>query len=207
MQSATSGTEGIAALLREGTAKAHRNAERSPFVVQLLRGEAGVPALTAFLAQLLPMYEVMEERLRAGADHPVLGQVVFPDLYRTEALRADLATLGGEGIPLTDETRALVERVRTITPTQLVAHAYTRYLGDLSGGQTIGAAVVKRYGVEPLAFFDFSDIDDPDAYKNMYRARLDALPLDSDGVNELVTEAILAFDMNRDLMTSVLGLV
>lgn len=197
----------ISALLREGTAEAHRNAERSPFVVQLLRGEAGVPALTAFLAQLLPMYQVMEERLRAGADDPVLGKVVFPDLYRAEALRADLATLGGQDVPLTDETRALVERVRTVTPTQLVAHAYTRYLGDLSGGQTIGAAVVKRYGVEPLAFFDFSEIADPDACKDLYRARLDALPLDSDGVDELVTEAIRAFDMNRALMTSVLGLV
>jgi len=199
--------DGIAALLRGGTAQAHRNAERSPFVIKLLRGEAGVPALTAFLAQLLPVYEAMEERLRAGGDDPVLGPVVLPDLYRVDALRADLETLNGHDTPITAETQALVDRVRSNTATQLVAHAYTRYLGDLSGGQTIGAAIVKRYGVEPLAFFDFSHIDDHSAYKDMYRSRLDGLPLDADGVNEIVSEAILAFDMNRDLMTSVLGLV
>jgi hypothetical protein len=41
----------------------------------------------------------------------------------------------------------------------LLAHAYVRYLGDLSGGQIIGGRIKRAYGLkgkEGIAFYDFS---------------------------------------------------
>jgi heme oxygenase len=41
----------------------------------------------------------------------------------------------------------------------LLAHAYVRYLGDLSGGQIIGGRIRRAYGLkgtEGTAFYDFS---------------------------------------------------
>jgi heme oxygenase len=41
----------------------------------------------------------------------------------------------------------------------LLAHAYVRYLGDLSGGQIIGGRIKRAYGLkgkEGTAFYDFS---------------------------------------------------
>jgi hypothetical protein len=41
----------------------------------------------------------------------------------------------------------------------LLAHAYVRYLGDLSGGQIIGDRIKRAYGLkdkEGIAFYDFS---------------------------------------------------
>jgi hypothetical protein len=62
-----------------------------------------------------------------------------------------------------------------------VAHHYTRYLGDLSGGQAIGRIIGREFGLDGgvgTAFYSFSEVPKPKLYKDAYRARLDALPLD-----------------------------
>lgn len=48
-------------------------------------------------------------------------------------------------------------------PAPLLAHAYVRYLGDLSGGQTIRHAIAKAYGIDEalgsgLSFFAFKEL-------------------------------------------------
>jgi heme oxygenase (biliverdin-producing, ferredoxin) len=64
-------------------------------------------------------------------------------------------------------------------PAEYVAHHYTRYLGDLSGGQVIGAMIERHYGATPeqLTFFSFEGIEKPVPYKREYRTALDALEL------------------------------
>lgn len=199
--------DGLATLLRDGTAEVHRHAERSPFVHALFRGELDSRAVVAFFAQQLPLYSAMEERLREGEDDPVLAPVRFPELWRTAALHKDLAALGDGPTEASEATNRLVERVRTVSSAQLVAHLYTRYLGDLSGGQAISKVLQKKYKLDPLAFYSFDDIDDPNAFKHLYRDRLDALPLDDATKSEVVEEAIVAFNMAREVMDSVMDLL
>lgn len=47
-------------------------------------------------------------------------------------------------------------------PSPLLAHAYVRYLGDLSGGQTIQRALAKAYGLTMggagLSFYAFKEL-------------------------------------------------
>ena len=80
----------------------------------------------------------------------------------------------------------------------LVAHHYTRYLGDLSGGQSVGRALHRAFDLNGagLAFYDFP-IAKPKPYKDAYRARLDALDLRPADVDRVVEEVKVAFRLNQ----------
>ena len=60
-------------------------------------------------------------------------------------------------------------------PGGFVAHHYTRYLGDLSGGIFIGRVMQRRFGFDTngIGFYLFADIADPRAFKDVYREQLD----------------------------------
>lgn len=60
-----------------------------------------------------------------------------------------------------------IERIHTIAsspdPSALLAHAYVRYLGDLSGGQIIRRHIAKAYGLDPVSglgtqFYEFQKL-------------------------------------------------
>ena len=50
--------------------------------------------------------------------------------------------------PFTDYVTRIADLADSSDPSPLLAHAYVRYLGDLSGGQVIRRAIAKAYGVE-----------------------------------------------------------
>ena len=78
-----------------------------------------------------------------------------------------------------------------------MAHHYTRYLGDLSGGQAIGKILDRTFslGGAGLAMYRFPMRAKP--FKDRYRARLDALHLDADAVRRAVNEVKVAFGLNQ----------
>ncbi|WVQ74475.1 hypothetical protein IAR50_004076 [Cryptococcus sp. DSM 104548] len=122
---------------------------------------------------------------------------------------------------------AYVDHLRTlskspITAPGLLAHAYVRYLGDLSGGQFIGAKVKRTYGLkgdEGTAFYQFDlqkegaaggDESRAELKKQMeeikawYRRGMDeAAGEDPKLKADLVEEANLAFSLNTDLFSVI----
>ena len=132
--------------------------------------------------------------------------LVAGGLTRLPALGADLAFLVGpewpDRIAPSPATAAYCERLREVCfdwPAGFIAHHYTRYLGDLSGGQSIRRAVVRRYGFrggQGVAFYDFRGLGPPGAFKRGYRATLDALPYPAAELNRLVGEVRLAYRLN-----------
>jgi heme oxygenase len=65
--------------------------------------------------------------------------------------------------PLLEYIQHLQELSEAVDPSPLLAHAYVRYLGDLSGGQVIRRRVAKAYGLEAdggsgLRFYDFKEL-------------------------------------------------
>jgi heme oxygenase len=79
-----------------------------------------------------------------------------------------------------------------------VAHHYTRYLGDLAGGQVVGKVLERTYGVTgPGAlFYDFSALGSPSRFRARYRALLDAAPWDDIEQRRVADEAVRAFELN-----------
>jgi len=91
----------------------------------------------------------------------------------------------------------------------LIGHHYTRYIGDLSGGQILKGIAEKAMTDLPegegLHFYDFDDIEDAKEYKNEYRATLDALELDQSQIDAIISEANYAFKLNMYMFDEIQG--
>ncbi|MBC8068161.1 MAG: biliverdin-producing heme oxygenase, partial [Deltaproteobacteria bacterium] len=89
--------------------------------------------------------------------------------------------------------------------TGLVAHAYTRYLGDLAGGRMLRRRVSESLGLDAsaLSFYAFPGIDDVASFAGVYRATIDALGARLATPNAVIEEAALAFSLNIELSDAV----
>ncbi|RWZ64548.1 biliverdin-producing heme oxygenase [Labedella populi] len=193
---------GVAALLREATDAQHRAAESRPFMTALMGGKLDLAAYTLYLGQFARIYAALESRAVVPSDPAVLQD---RRLHRASAIDDDLAALGAadwrERVPALPASVAYADHLRTIArnePIRLVAHHYTRYLGDLSGGQVMATMLRRHYGAteQQLSFFRFDDLGPLVPYKRGYREALDAMELDATERKVLVAEARAAFDAN-----------
>lgn len=197
---------GLAERLRTATRVEHELAEQSAFVGALLDGRLDRERYAQLLGQSWLFYRVLEEAAESWRTDPVAGPFVFDALHRGAALETDLRWLHGAGwrdrvTPL-PATQRYTDRLRAVcftsTPT-FVAHHYTRYLGDLSGGQIIRRRLASVYGLreDGVRFYVFDGIPKPKRFKDSYRALLDAAPWSEAEQDLLVAEANEAFRLNR----------
>lgn len=199
----------LSAALRDGSADAHRSAEASPFVGDLLAGRATRRQYAGYLQRLRVVYAALEAALRAHRRHPAVAAVHDVGLDRTEALDHDLDHWApGERPVASPAAAAYRDRIERAAPVLLVAHHYTRYLGDLSGGRMLERALrASRDGEDSgLAFYDFPAVPKLVPYKRDYRDRLDALVLTDAERGDLVSEVREAFRLNRALLDEVTAL-
>ncbi|CAL9400499.1 heme oxygenase (biliverdin-producing) [Streptomyces sp. enrichment culture] len=194
-------------LIRTASHEAHTEAETSTFMSDLLGGRLGVEAFARYTEQLWFVYRALEEAADGLADDPVAGPFIRPELYRTARLERDLAHLMGADwrsrvapLPSTAAYAARVEECARTWPAGYVAHHYTRYLGDLSGGQVIRDRAERQWGFarkgDGVRFYVFDTIDNPAAFKRRYRELLDAVNADDLERQRIVDECKRAFAFN-----------
>jgi heme oxygenase len=157
----------------------------------------------------------MEEEIGKLADHPVVGPIASPELNRRESLEQDLAFYFGgdwrQQIRATPGAQAYVARLHQVArecPELLVGHHYTRYIGDLSGGQILKNIAQKAMNLgehDGLRFYEFDAIADEKAFKANYRATLDSLPIDQAMADRIVEEANNAFHCNMKMFQELEG--
>lgn len=207
-------TSNLAAKLREGTKKAHTAAENMGFIKCFLKGVVEKNSYRKLAANFYFVYSAMEEEMERHKHHPVVSKIYFPELHRKAALEQDLAYYFGanwrDQVTPSPATKDYVARIRDIgntAPELLVSHSYTRYIGDLSGGQILKGIAQRalNLGEEGTAFYEFAQISDERAFKTKYRANLDEMPIDDATVDRIVQEAIDAFGMNMKLFQELEG--
>ncbi|TBU59217.1 hypothetical protein BD310DRAFT_425757 [Dichomitus squalens] len=222
----------IATVLREGTREAHQRAEHSQGAQSLTRGELDREEYARFLMLLWHVYDAFERALEQHATHPVLAPTHNPGLFaRSANLAADISYIlqvpepSWQAHPVhaalvrapPPALARYVGRIEELAagpdPARLLAHAYVRYLGDLSGGQFIRRRIAKAYGLEGgvggVSFYEFrtltgslesANAGEMKRIKEWYR----------DGMNEgvgdnaelkaaILEEANLAFEFNTGL--------
>ncbi len=203
--------EALCVALRERTRILHREAERSGFVGALLRGRATIHGYIFLLRSLLPVYQEMENALAAHAQNGGVGLLALPAVYRAEAIRSDLEHLSATIMfqpPALAAADHYAKRVRSAAAgdgARLIAHAYTRYLGDLNGGRVLRAQLAKRLSLKPkaLSFFDFPDIQDIGGFIASYRARIDEAGEVLNNHDEILDESAQAFRCNIALSEAI----
>lgn len=194
----------FSAQLRAGTADAHQQAEQSTFVADLIDGRGAAAHYAALAVQQYFVYLALEQVGEELKDDPVAGPIVIPELMRVPSIEADLEFLLGEHWqaktrPLA-ATQDYVARIRETAkwPAGYIAHHYTRYLGDLAGGQAIRAALQSKYGFgeDGLSFYRFEAIPKVKPFRDDYRAKLDAVAVDATERAKIIREARRVFALN-----------
>jgi heme oxygenase len=165
-----------------------------------------------FLRNLVPVYGELERGLERHRDTLGLSRLCRSELRRSSTLEHDLVCLvgddWGQSVPLLPEATLYADRVAAAAEgdgSLLIAHAYTRYLGDLAGGPVLKrrlASMLDFAGVS-LAFYEFPGIPDPTAFFRQYRAELDSAASEFDDVDRIIEESIIAFQHNIDLSEAV----
>ena len=205
----------LASQLREGTKEAHSAAESTSFVKCFIKGLVTRELYRKHLADLYFVYSTMEEKLAELASHPVLSLIHFPELNRKANIEEDLRFYYGPDWQKQSKSSPAGERyvkhIQDITarnPELLVAHSYTRYLGDLFGGQILKKMAQKNMGLsngQGIKFYEFTAIEDANAFKQKYRQALDELPIDQARADLIVEEANTAFKLNMELFQELEG--
>ena len=205
----------LATKLREGTKKAHTMAENVGFVKCFLKGTVEKNSYRKLIGNFYFVYSAMEEEMERHRQHPILSKIYFQQLNRQRSLEQDLSYYYGanwrEQIALSPAGVVYVQRIREISETSpelLIAHSYTRYIGDLSGGQILKGIAQRAMNLsdgEGTAFYEFKDIPDDKEFKATYRQALNELPLDEATVDQIVGEANAAFGMNMKLFQEMEG--
>lgn len=199
----------LSTAMREGSMAEHEAAEHSSFMTELMGGALVEQAYADYLVRYREVYAALETAIRSRLDDPAVAAVHDPALERLAAIDADLDHWAPGVARTTDSPaaaayRAALEAAASWGPL-LVAHHYTRYLGDLSGGQAIGRILDRTYGLDGagIAFYDFAEIPKPKPYKDAYRARLDDLALSADEKQRVVDEVKVAFRLNQAVFTEL----
>lgn len=197
--------------VRSRTRAAHDAAERSVFVTALLDGRLDRRAYVELLRALAPVYRALEQSMRATADEASVALFDHRRLDRYERIRADLACFGQDPdgcarrpVPATDTYVAAV-RAAAESPQRLLAHHYTRYLGDMAGGRVIASRMATEYDVEAaaLTYYDFSDLGDVRHYRKRYTALLDLVPWSEQEREGFIDECLAAFSLNAALFADL----
>ncbi len=195
--------------LRERTWSGHSQSEGAGFMSDLMSGKGTREDYIALVAQHYFVYEALEAASSGFAGDPVATPFLSDQLTRLPALESDLTFLIGDGwrdaiAPLPTTVR-YVARINEIAADHwaggFVAHHYTRYLGDLSGGQAIRRIMQRNFGFETngVGFYLFDEIASPKAFKDTYREQLDAVDWDAAERERVIDEVLTAYRLNTEL--------
>lgn len=202
----------LADRLRAETRTLHAQVERSTFMAALLGGRLTRRQYCLLLRNLEPLYTALEDGFSHHASHPGIAPLYFPALFRSATLRRDLSVLQGghwaDELELLPAAVAYVRHMQALAqhaPGRLAAHAYVRYLGDLSGGQILKALVARSLQL-PLAsttagtdFYEFGPPAEVARLTQAFRAGLGALPGNEGDDTALVREVTRAYEMHGHL--------
>ena len=200
--------------IKEGTKKSQSAAENTKFVAGFLRGVLDKEQYRQLLTNFYYVYDTMEQRIRESTDN-LVSMISYPELERVNSLERDLRYYYGpmwrdKQIP-SEACNKYCYRINEIAekdPYLLIAHHYTRYIGDLSGGQILKGIASKALDNpvgEGLHFYDFPEIEDAKAWKDGYRLCLDNMDLNEQQKNAIITEANYAFRLNMYIFDEIQG--
>lgn len=205
----------LAIKLRTGTQKSHTAAENVGFMKCFLKGVVDRGCFAKFLGNLYYIYSELEAEIEKHRDHAIVGGIYFPELNRQAALEKDMEFYYGKDwrshlqiSPAAQNYIARIQEVSATAPELLIGHAYTRYMGDLSGGQMlqkIAQSVLKLEGYQGTSFYNFDQISDKKAFKDKYRQALNTLNVDDTTAEKIVAEANNAFDFNMKMAQELEG--
>ena len=209
---------GLALQLDDGTRKSHSVAESTAFVSGFFKGLSTKQSYSNLMTSLYFVYEAMEDEFDKTLESTV-KTMDYPELRRLKAVELDMGYFYGEGwknnknIQPSPATKKYVSRIRDVAknnPKLLLAHQYSRYLGDLFGGQKMSGMATKSLNLEEgkgIAFYQFDDIETSTTtdFITAWYKKLNELDLTENEKQDIVDEANLVFALNIEIFEELEG--
>jgi heme oxygenase len=182
------------------------------FMTALVTGRGCRDDYVALVAQHYFVYRAIEAATERMAADPVAARFISPRLTRLPAIEADLDFLVGpdwrDVVRPLASTVAYVERIEQVASVWVggfVAHHYTRYLGDLSGGRLLRSLLQRQFGFETngVGLYLFAEIAEPRRFCSTYREALDQVPWDDDERARVVAEVEHAYRLTTDVFAEL----
>ena len=208
--------EGLALQLDDGTRKSHSVAQNSAFVTGFFKGLSNTESYSKLLTSLYFVYVAMEDTFDNTSEEMV-KKMDDPELRRVDAAKVHMEYFYGPGweeskkIVPSAATQKYVNRIYEVAQNQpklLIAHQYTRYLGDLFGGQMMGGMATKSLDLKDgkgIEFYTFDGINDTTDFITRWYTKLNSLNLTEEEKNEIVDEANLVFALNIEILEELDG--
>jgi heme oxygenase (biliverdin-producing, ferredoxin) len=201
--------------LKEGTKESHNIVENTKFIISFLNGVVDKNKYKKLLSNFYFIYSALEEEIEKNKDNFLLKFLYYPELNRKLSLEQDLKYFYGDNfrsyISPSPYTKLYVNRIKTLSedfPELLVAHHYTRYLGDLSGGQILKNIVKRSLNLKDdngLSFYIFSNVNHVGEFKVRYKKSLDEMPIDDGMTKKIIGESNYAFHLNMNIFQEFEG--
>ncbi|MBP2457273.1 heme oxygenase [Clavibacter michiganensis] len=182
------------------------------FMTALVTGRGCRDDYVALVAQHYFVYRAIEQATERMAADPVAARFISTRLTRLPAIEADLDFLVGpdwrDVVRPLASTAAYVERIEQVASVWVggfVAHHYTRYLGDLSGGRLLRSLLQRQFGFDTngVGLYLFAEIAEPRRFCSTYREALDQVPWDDDERARVVAEVENAYRLTTDVFAEL----
>ncbi len=200
-------------LLREGVWDIHSMADSSTLAQDMQEAKTTIDDMKKITAGLYYIYTTLEDAIQNLKNDYYVSKIYYPELFRMDYIKEDLKFYFGEDwqekIYPTVAILTYISRIEYIAKTNpmlLIAHAYVRYMGDLSGGQMIKQMIreaLNLTGDEGTKFYEFNKIPSIPEFKKHYRESLDSLDLSEPDQKAIIGEANLAFLYNVNFFREV----
>jgi len=191
--------------MKKETWDEHEASKDSRFANGIMSGEFGQRGFIEWQRALYPVYVKLEKILQGKRKDPVIHIFDHRKLDRSQRIYNDLVSLGTD--PILDPSPlktlppyiAAIEKASSV-PQRLMAYHYTRYMGDMNGGQVIARAMENICGIdkEALTCYDFSEIGDGYHYRKQYKTLLELSPWTEEEREAFIDEAKIAYARNAD---------
>ncbi len=191
----------------------HEDSAGANFMSDLMKGLGTREDYVALVAQHYFLYEALESAQASFSHDATASEFISGKLTRLPALEADMAYLAGpawrDSFAPVSATERYVERIEKVAAEGwaggFIAHHYTRYLGDLSGGQAISRIMQRLYGLDTdgVRFYEFDQIDSPKQFKEAYRDALDSVGWDAAERERVIDEVLAAYRLNTEVFVDL----
>lgn len=200
---------------KESTSHIHKTIEEHPFLVLLCKEELTPVQYFSHLIDLKCVYDSLDDSIKSSlAKEPRLKNICFKGLERSSALKKDLLAPEFFGLTGTPSTQAKaykhhLEKISNVKPILLIAHAYTRYLGDLSGGMMLKRHIANAWP-HAVNFYDFdsllkdNDLESVKAFKELFKTKINSLQISAEELEALSLEANEAFILSGNLFNAII---
>mmetsp|Transcript_6725 Transcript_6725/g.16412 ORF Transcript_6725/g.16412 Transcript_6725/m.16412 type:complete len:314 (-) Transcript_6725:247-1188(-) len=226
---------GLALALDDGTRKSHSMAENTAFVQGFFKGISSADSYKNLLTSLYYVYYAMEVEVMdavSKVDSTEAQWILALDaapLRRLQGLEKDMEYFYGQNwkqemAPPSKGTQVYTGRIGELIATidendddterksllyLFVAHQYTRYLGDLFGGQMMGNMASRSMDLPEdgsgVAFYTFDNVPSTKDFITEWYTTLNDLGISTNQQQKIVDEANLVFSLNIGIFEELEG--